>query len=169
MDRSGAGTPRRRAELPDSAWGSSTRLASYATNGPGRPVWTYDYRTGGPATLDNLVAVSSSLYIDANGPLNPPEVHLRGTVALRNGQNQAPVAAFTVSQFNGHVILNASPSQDAEGLPLTYTWRIDGVVAGSDLRLDKAGLTPGSTPEFSLQVTDNGGLSDTFVQNITVQ
>lgn len=154
---------------PNSAWGSSTRLASNATNGSERPVWTYGYRTGGAGTLLDLISVTSSLYIDVNGPANPPEVHLRGTVALRNGQNQPPVAAFTEAHLNGHVVLNASPSQDPEGGALTYVWRVDGTTAGSNLRLDKAGLAPGSTHEFSLQVTDDGGLTDTVVRSITVQ
>ena len=154
---------------PSSAWGPSTQLASRVTNGSGRPVWTYGYRTGGAGTLPNVVSVTSSLYIDANGPRKPPEVHLRGTIALRNGQNQPPVAAFTESQQNGYVVLNASASQDPEGQPLTYIWRVDGADAGTDLRLNQAGLAPGSTHEFSLQVTDASGLSDTLVRNITVQ
>jgi type II secretory pathway pseudopilin PulG len=153
---------------PDSAWGSSDRLATNVTNGD-RPVWTYGYRAGAAATPLNLISVTSNLYLDANGALEPPEVHLRSTVLLRNGQNQPPVAAFTAFQVNGHVVLNASPSRDPEGQPVTYAWQVDGAPAGSDLRLDQGGLAQGSTHEFSLQVTDSGGLSDVAVRTITVR
>jgi len=164
--------PSAAASCPDSAWGQATLLADHVTNVSGalnRPVWSFQYRPPSSSAPQDLAAVTSTVYLDANADAPPRESELRSTVYLRN-VNGPPIAFFTVAQAQGVLILDASPSNDPEGHPLTYAWSRDGVVLpDTGPRLRAGGLSVGSQYTFTLTVVDSGGLSSQTTQTVTVQ
>ena len=86
--------------------------------------------------------------------------------------NQPPVAnagpdiVLTLSPTNNTVFLDGSASSDPEGLPLTFLWSLKNgpnvpqVISPNSARTAVSGLMPGAY-EFTLTVTDNGGLTAT--------
>ena len=100
----------------------------------------------------------------------PPESELTGGVALRNG-NEPPVASFTATQANGHVLLNASTSTDPNGQALTYQWSLDSsAISGATAQqYDLAGLASRSTHTITLTVGDSGGLTTSATQTVVMQ
>jgi hypothetical protein len=147
-------------ECPEAEWGNRAAVADHVTN----------YFA---SALIDLVGVRTTLYVDQQVGQAPSETVLQSAITLRNA-NRRPVSAFTVSQVNGHVIVNASPSLDPEGDALTYQWAIAGGSCSpaqnmTYSRVDCANLVRGANVTFTLTVADNGGLTDTSSQVVTVQ
>jgi hypothetical protein len=99
---------------------------------------------------------------------HPGETELKSTLALRNA-NRQPVAAFTLAEKNGHVLLNGSEAYDPDGLALTYKWIESGVTLSSSQQYETPALQTGSTHTFTLEVTDPGGLSAKASKSITIK
>jgi hypothetical protein len=69
------------------------------------------------------------------------------------------------------VSLNASESQDPQGLALTYKWWQNGTVlnATSQQYETPKGFTAGTSQAFKLEVADPGGLSSTYEQTVLIK
>jgi type II secretory pathway pseudopilin PulG len=156
-------------ECPDASagdWDSTSQLVSNVTNrigGQARPLFSYS-----ATETPQIVTVEASLYIDLNPAAQPEESQLTTAVSLRNA-NRPPVVSFTVTQINGHVLLNASESRDPEGLSLSYTW-FDGStkLPSTSEQYETAELVKGSTHTFTLEVSDPGGLKSSESQTVTI-
>ena len=121
-----------RSGCPASGWSQTRLVATNVVNridGLDRPMFSYQCAGGGsacldPANADQIVGISSTLYVDTK-PVNGPGVErVSSGVYLRN-QNQAPVARFTATPVSGAsrtVLLNASGSSDYEQRTLSYFW-----------------------------------------------
>jgi hypothetical protein len=158
---------------PSSAWGGSEVVADRLVNRDGglnRPVFVYGYSPAGSTNLSDTTTIQTSLFVNREPPNTRSTAQLTSAVRLRN-TNRSPTAAFTVSQQNGHVVLNAANSYDPEGDGLKFQWTLDGTVVGgaTNSRLDYPGLASGSSHTFTLQVTDGGGLSNQTTQTVVVQ
>jgi len=154
-------------------WGAPVAMADRVVNldqGQSRPVWVFSYSPVGSTALTDIIGIQTSLFVNPEPARPRAAAELTSAVRLRNA-NRTPSAAFTATQQNGHVILNASPSQDPEGQALTYQWSINGsVISGAtSFRLSYPGLASGTTHTFTLKVTDPGGLSAQLSQAVTVQ
>jgi prepilin-type N-terminal cleavage/methylation domain-containing protein len=116
---------------PASQWTKQRVVAQNVTNrmaGKDRPIFTYSCTGGGSTcattatTFDQIIDVSTQLFIDTTPGKAPPEVRVATGVYMRN-QNQAPKASFTVLPAGNHSFLfNASGSTDYEGRTLQYYW-----------------------------------------------
>jgi len=154
-------------------WGSPVAVADRLVNrivGQSRSVFVFSYRPLTSTDPADIAGIQTNLFVNSE-PANPRGgTELTSAVRLRNADRR-PTAAFTVTQQNGHVLLNASPSQDPEGQPLTYRWSLDGsVIAGAtSARLDYPGLPSGTSHFFTLRVTDPGGLSASLEQTVLIQ
>jgi prepilin-type N-terminal cleavage/methylation domain-containing protein len=158
------------SECPDLSagdWATTSKAATNVTNRIGaqeRAVFTY-------ATTETpqIVTVEASLFVDLKPNAQPGETQLTTAVSLRNA-NRPPIVSFTVTQKNGHVLLNASESRDPEGLALTYKWREGTTTLPSTAELYETGeLVKGSTHTYTLEVTDPGGLASTSEpQTVTI-
>ena len=157
------------------AWDSSSKLAEHLTNrigGESRPLFVYG-PTGWTETAQ-IVTVEPTLYLDVNPGHRPGETQLTSLISFRNA-NRQPTAAFTATEKNGHILLNASQSADPDGLALSYTWS-EGTTEGETVLPSTAQQyeTPEpyvskSTHTFWLKVTDPGGLSATTKQKVTLK
>ena len=161
------------ASCPSSAWnawGGPVAVADRLVNN-GRPVFVFGYGPTGSTAITDIAGIQTNLFVNPEPASSRSGAELTSAVRLRNA-NRAPRAAFTVAQQNGHVLLNASQSQDPDGQELTYQWSlIGGTCAGSttNIRWDCPGLTSGSTYTFTLKVTDSGGGSNQLSQPVTIQ
>ncbi len=158
------------AECPDTTpgdWETTTVAATNVTNRYGglkRKLFTY-----AATTTPQIVTVQATLYLDLNPSKSPNETQLTTGVALRNA-NRPPIASFTATQINAHVLLNASESRDPEGLALTYKW-LDGAtpLPSTSEQYETEALTKGSTHTYTLEVTDPGGLTSSTSQTVTIK
>lgn len=162
-------------ECPAPGWGTTQIVASNLTNvrsgRAGRPVfecWPADAAGACPQT-SSIRSIRTSLVVDRDPASLRGERELAGTSFLRNA-NRPPIARFAVTQVNGYVSLNASASDDPEGSVLSYAWYKDGVLipGATGVRYSVTGLATGSTPDFKLVVTDQGGLKSEVVREVTV-
>ena len=160
---------------PSSAWntwGAPVAAADRLVNtyqGQSRPVFVFSYTPTTSTALTDIAGIQTSLFVNPE-PTNPRAgAELTSAVRLRNA-NRAPTAAFTLTQQNGHVLGNASQSQDPDGQDLTYQWSLNGttISGATNARLDYPGLASGSTYSFTLKVTDPGGLSSQLSQSVTI-
>lgn len=157
-------------ECPDLTagdWEATSKAATNVTNrigGQDRALFTY-----ASTETPQIVTVEASLFVDLKPNAQPGETQLTTAVSLRNA-NRAPIVSFTVTQKNGHVLLNASESRDPEGLALTYKWLEGTTTLPSTAELYETGeLTKGSTHTYTLEVTDPGGLtSKSEPQTVTI-
>jgi type II secretory pathway component PulJ len=147
---------------PDTTWTTSPVMVGLH-NGASRPAFTYD-----AASTSDVAAVRVDLFVTVPGRASR-ETELTSGIFVRN-QNRAPTAAFTASPGpNLHVQLNGSASLDPDGGLLSYTW------SDGSTQLPQTGavvdyVAPGSgSHTFTLTVTDNGGLTSTTTQTVTVQ
>lgn len=171
------------------AWGSPVAVADRLVNtyqGQSRPecpdpnitpcpVPVFVYSPAASTAVTDVAGVQTTLFVNLEPDSPKPDrwrslAKLTSAVRLRNA-NRAPRAAFTVAQQNGHVLLNASQSQDPEGGALSYQWSVNGtaVAGGTNVRLDYPGLASLSTHTFTLKVTDSGGVSHQLSQSETIQ
>jgi prepilin-type N-terminal cleavage/methylation domain-containing protein len=155
----------------EGGWTAAQQLVGHVTNEIGkqeRSVFTYS-----SSELPQIITVTSDLYLDVNPGRRPGESRLTSAVSLRNA-NRRPVAKFTIGSEAGsnEYRLNASASYDPSGLALTYKWW-EKEAANSEVELpttsqiSQVALEKSKTKyTFKLQVTNPGGLSETFVKEV---
>jgi type II secretory pathway pseudopilin PulG len=141
---------------PSILWGPGKIVAEHVVNrvgGAERPVFTYD-----AAVASEVRRVDMSLFVDTTLGREPKETRLQSGIFLRNA-NHAPVPSFTTSVTgSGVLMLDATPSSDAEGERLLYAWKIDGTtIPPTSALVDQPGLSSG-THTVELRVMDPGGL-----------
>jgi prepilin-type N-terminal cleavage/methylation domain-containing protein len=159
----------------EAGWDRSSQLVNYLTNrvgGQNRPVFAYG--PSGWSEVSQVVTVEPTLYIDVNpGKVRPGETQLTSAISLRNA-NRQPIAAFTAESLHKHVLLNASQSEDPDGLALTYTWS-EGTTEGeivlpsNALTYETPEMAEGTTHTFWLKVKDPGGLEASTKQKVTIK
>lgn len=155
---------------PSSAWPARYLLVAGVTNennSQNRALFTYAPLAATSAAQINAIEVD--LFLDPNPGSQPSETELKSGIYLRNS-NAPPTASFTVSQVNGHVLLNGSGSSDPNGQSLSYQWTLDGSsISGATTQSYDAGtFTSGSSHTFGLIVTDTVGLSATSAQTMRI-
>jgi PKD domain len=157
-------------DLSAGDWDSSARLVTYVTNrigGQSRPLFTYG--PGGASVLSKITTVEPAIYLDLRPGQQPGETVQSTTIQLRNA-NRQPVAAFTATEVNRHVRLDASASEDPDGLALTYRWFEDGKELSTTSQAFETGaLEFGSVHTYKLEVTDPGGLTATETKEVKIK
>jgi hypothetical protein len=128
------------------------------------------YGPKGWGEISQINSVEPTIYLDVNPLHRPGESQLTSLISLRNFNSQ-PIAAFTATESNGHIVLNASESYDPNGLALSYTWS-EGNAPGETVLPSTAqeyetGLLEG-THTFWLKVTDPGGLYASTTRKVTL-
>lgn len=157
-------------DLSAGDWDSSRRLVQHVTNrsgGQARPAFVYG--PPGASEVSKIITIQTNLFVELTAGQRPGETQLTSGVSLRNADRR-PIAAFTATEVNGHVRLNASESTDPGGLALTYEWWIDSAkqtTTGQQWETGK--LTSKSTHTFKLEVTNPGGLSASSERTVTLQ
>jgi prepilin-type N-terminal cleavage/methylation domain-containing protein len=173
-DRTNEGTPK-----PD--WNTSTQVVQHVTNrngGQSRPLFTYSAKE-----TPEILSVNADLFININpSQTRPGDSELTSGVSLRNA-NRVPIAEFTAKEEgNRQVRLNASASNDPDGLALTYKWWDNGAelttasqqyetkATCEKSKITETGFCLGSSQKFRLKVTNPGGLSaETGEQTVTIK
>jgi prepilin-type N-terminal cleavage/methylation domain-containing protein len=156
-------------DLAGGDWESSQQLVSHVTNRKAelnRALFTY-----GPtsAVLAQITTVEPKIYIDVRPGQNPGETQQATTIQLRNA-NRQPVAAFTATEINRAVRLDASASEDPDGLALTYRWFEDGKeLPTTAQKYETAPLEPKSVHVYKLEVTNPGGLTNTVEHEVKIK
>lgn len=157
---------------PSSAWGTQDVLADNLfnnSNSQTRALFTPN--SSDPASVSHI---GITAYVNANrggaagGPVR--ESRLDTAVTLRN-ENSPPQPSFSVNVLgNGHIVLNASASTDAEGDPLSYQWSYDGTAIpnADDVTLDYSPPTASGSHTISLTVSDPGGESNTLAKTVNL-
>jgi prepilin-type N-terminal cleavage/methylation domain-containing protein len=153
---------------------SSTKLVERVTNrvgGQNRPLFVYGPKGWGE--ISQINSVEPTIYLDVNPLHRPGESQLTSLISLRNFNSQ-PLAAFTATESNGHIVLNASESYDPDGLALSYTWSEgnaggETVLPSTTQEYETGHLDSGSTHTFRLKVTDPGGLEASTTQKVTLK
>jgi prepilin-type N-terminal cleavage/methylation domain-containing protein len=170
-------------DLTAGDWETSTRMVEHVTNrigGRTRRLFLYGPGTEPPTTEINSIEVN--MFIDlspgtrqlcgSNHEESCTETQLTSAISLRNA-NRQPTAFFTAQQlgFERHVFLNASESQDPQGLALTYKWWQNGALLNTTSQQYETpkGFTAGTSQAFKLEVTDPGGLSSTYERTVLIQ
>ena len=158
--------PTQNCDGTQGAYNGGVRLVTAnVSNGASRPLFTYDYKSGGTTAAD-VQGIQINLGIDANGSQRlPGESQLTTAISLRNVA-RAPTASFTCALISGRAVCDASSSFDPAGQPLTYAWSVGDngatpVASGSDVRFTKTGLLTGHSYQFVLTVTNAANLSNT--------
>jgi prepilin-type N-terminal cleavage/methylation domain-containing protein len=160
---------------PAEGWTSTTQLVRYITNKNGGQSRTL-FAFGGVSEVSKIVTVEPTLYLNVNPsqPLHPGETQLTSGITLRNA-NRQPVAAFTATEKNGHILLNASESVDPDGLALTYKWsegtiEEENPIASTSQQYETpTALVSKSVHTFWLKVTDPGGLTASTKKTVTLK
>lgn len=157
---------------PSSAWNTQDIVADNLfnnSNGQTRALFTPN--SSDPASVTRI---GITAYVNANrgGASGAPvrESRLDTAVALRN-QNTPPQPSFSVNVLgNGHIVMNASASTDAEGDPLSFQWSYDGtpISNADDVTLDYSPPTASGSHTIGLTVSDPGGESNTLTKTVNL-
>ena len=150
---------------PEASGWTTTTLVEHVTNRAGgqkRPLFTYS-----ASEAPQVVSVEINLYLELAPGQHPGETELMSGVSLRNA-NRKPVAKFKANFFAGkneQVVLNASESEDPDGLALTYKWWENGTPLSSTSQIFTVKLCNGEcehklTFHFKLEVVNPGGLTE---------
>lgn len=170
-------------DLTAGDWETSTRLVEHVVNrigGRSRRLFLYGPGTEPPTIEINSIEVN--MFIDltpgtrqlcgVNHEESCTETQLTSGISLRNA-NRQPTAFFTAVQTgpSNKVLLNASESQDPQGLALTYKWWQDGALLNTtSQQYETAGeFKKESSHAFKLEVTDPGGLSSVTEQTVVIK
>ncbi len=170
-------------DLTAGDWETKTRLVEHVTNrigGRTRRLFLYGPGTEPPTTEINSIEVT--MFIDltpgtrqlcgGNHEESCTETQLTSGISLRNA-NRQPTAFFTAVQtgFQRKVFLNASESQDPQGLALSYKWWQNGLLLNTSSQQYETlkGFEPGTSQAFKLEVTDPGGLSSVYEQTVLIK
>jgi prepilin-type N-terminal cleavage/methylation domain-containing protein len=153
--------------MPGASGWTTTTLVEHVTNRAGgqkRPLFTYS-----ASEAPQVVSVEINLYLELAPGQRPGETELMSGVSLRNA-NRKPVAKFKANFFAGkneheQVVLNASESEDPDGLALTYKWWENGAQLSSTSQIFTVKLCNGEcehklTFHFKLEVVNPGGLTE---------
>ena len=151
--------------IPGASGWTTTTLVEHVTNRAGgqkRPLFTYS-----ASEAPQVVSVEINLYLELAPGQHPGETELMSGVSLRNA-NRKPVAKFKANFFAGkneQVVLNASESEDPDGLALTYKWWENGTQLSSTSQIFTVDLCNGEcehklTFHFKLEVVNPGGLTE---------
>jgi prepilin-type N-terminal cleavage/methylation domain-containing protein len=162
-------------ECPDASpgdWGTSTQLAQHITNyAGGQDRALFNYGPTGATEVSQIISVEPTVYLNVNPtqPTHPGETHLTSSISLRNA-NRQPVASFTwKEQSLKHVLLNASASNDPDGLALTYKWTEGATVLSSTAQVWETGALSEGNHAITLEVADPGGLTSKTTETVTVK
>ena len=160
---------------PAEGWTSTTQLVRYITNKNGGQSSRALFAFGGVSEVSKIVTVEPTLYLNVNpSQSRPGETQLTSGITLRNA-NRQPVAAFTATEKNGHILLNASESTDPDGLALTYKWsegttEEETPIASTSQQYETpTALESKSVHTFWLKVTDPGGLTASTKKTVTLK
>ncbi len=131
--------------------------------GQSRPLFIFD-----SADTSRISRLRTDVHVDPTPARSPVETRLTTGVFLRN-QNRVPVASFTVdaNAATNEVVLNGSPSEDPEDMPLEYTWFIDGVEIGEGVVFTHAGAADG-VHIYRLEVRDPADLADDATMEVSL-
>ena len=151
--------------IPGASGWTTTTLVEHVTNRAGgqkRPLFTYS-----ASEAPQVVSVEINLYLEVAPGQHPGETELMSGVSLRNA-NRKPVAKLKANFFAGkneQVVLNASESEDPDGLALTYKWWENGTQLSSTSQIFTVKLCNGEcehklTFHFKLEVVNPGGLTE---------
>jgi prepilin-type N-terminal cleavage/methylation domain-containing protein len=147
------------------SWESNSQVVQHVTNrigGENRPMFVYS-----AATAPQTASVEIDMFLDLRPGHRPGETQLTSGIGLRNA-NRPPIAVFTVTQINEFVRLDASASNDPDGLALTYKWFKDGAAMASTSQVVEAKETKGAHT-YELEVTDPGGLAEKSKETVTIK
>jgi hypothetical protein len=146
------------------SWESSRQLVEHVTNRideKSRPMFIYS-----AATAPQTASVEADMFLNLKpGQAHPGETELTSGIGLRNA-NRPPIAAFTATWINNSVRLDASASNDPQGLALSYQWWKDGVQLASTSQVVEHAEAKG-THTYKLEVTDPTGLAETKTETVT--
>jgi type II secretory pathway component PulJ len=151
---------------PGTGWTTQTLVAEAVVNridGQNRPLFMFD-----SADTARITRVRTDVHVDPTPDRRPAEARLTSGVFLRN-QNRVPTASFTVdaNAATNEVVLNGSPSEDPEDMPLEYHWFMDGVEIGVGVVFTHTGATDG-LHTYRLEVRDPAELSGDTTMEVTL-
>jgi len=155
--------------------GTASGVVTWA-DGDANPKWIeYSIADDGSGEANEFFELRLS---NASGGSIGPNASLRINILDGTGSNSAPNSVAGTSQTvnsGATVTLNGAGSNDPDGDNLSYAWT---QTLGTTVTLSNANtatatfraptVTSGTLLQFSLQVTDPGGLGDTSTVNVTV-
>jgi hypothetical protein len=119
------------------------------------------------ATAPQTASVEVDMFLNFTPKqLHPAETELTTGVGLRNA-NRPPIAAFTLTRIGKFVRLDASASNDPDGLALTYKWTIDGTQIASTAQVAEVEESVASHT-YQLEVVDPGNLGEKMTQTVNL-
>ena len=151
---------------PAAGWTTAELITDAVVNRAGgrdRPLFQFD-----AVDTSRITRVRTDVYVDPTIDRRPVEARLTSGVFLRN-QNRVPTASFTVdaNTATNEVVLNGSPSEDPEDMPLAYDWYMDGVAIGSGVVFTHKGAADG-LHTYRLEVRDPAALTAEATMEVTL-